>query len=338
MSNQCDVFISYSRRDYVDCNSVIIPNNILSKIKDTLTQNGLTYWFDEEGIYSGQEFTSVITKAIREAKVLLFVSSRNSNASEWTSNEIAIAKRLNKPIIPFCLDDSPYNDSVMMMIASLDYIDGTVEQTALPKLIRALRHHIDTLVHRSEKEILLKSEKDVQQKTVQGESSVEEELFICKKWFRHPSMTNFQELLNYVQSCVYALCFFFTVWTSLFGILAIYNEFQFSQFMLLLSLGMALFASIQLRTGRKFWWAVICLCDILIVLYTSVLARFLFVNWNTFSSLNIPSSMRYRWLYMIGQEMEKGNHFFLHPILLSVALLHVVLIFSSFCKSARRTN
>ena len=123
MSNQCDVFISYSRRDYVDCNSVIIPNNILSKIKDTLTQNGLTYWFDEEGIYSGQEFTSVITKAIREAKVLLFVSSRNSNASEWTSNEIAIAKRLNKPIIPFCLDDSPYNDSVMMMIASLDYID-----------------------------------------------------------------------------------------------------------------------------------------------------------------------------------------------------------------------
>ena len=336
MNNQCDVFISYSRRDYVGSNAVVLPNNILSKIKDALTKNGLTYWFDEEGIYSGQEFTSVITKAIREAKVLLFVSSKNSNASEWTSNEIAIAKRLNKPIIPFCLDDSPYNDSVMMMIAALDYIDGTIEQTALPKLIRALRHHIDVTENRPGKGILQNSPKDTRQTKAQGESPEHERQFI-KKWFWHPSMTHFQELLNYVQVSVYALCLFFTVWTSLFGILAIYHEFQISQFMLLLTLVVALFSSIQLRTGKRFWWAVICLCDVLIVLYTSVLARFLYVNWNSFSSLSIPSSMRYRWLYLIGQEMEQDNHYFIQPILLSVALLHVVLIFCTFCKSARRT-
>ena len=125
-----DVFISYSRKDYVDLNRHVIPGNALSKIKDMLTQNGLTYWFDEEGIYSGQEFTSVITKAIRTSKVFVFVSSKHSNSSAWTSNEIAIAKRLNKPIIPFCLDDSPYNDSVMMLIAALDYIDGRDQNTA----------------------------------------------------------------------------------------------------------------------------------------------------------------------------------------------------------------
>ena len=136
-----DVFISYSRKDYVDLNRHVIPGNALSKIKDMLTQNGLTYWFDEEGIYSGQEFTSVITKAIRTSQVFVFVSSKHSNSSVWTSNEIAIAKRLNKPIIPFCLDDSPYNDSVMMLIAALDYIDGRDQNTAYIKLVRSINYY-----------------------------------------------------------------------------------------------------------------------------------------------------------------------------------------------------
>lgn len=49
-----DVFISYSRKDYVDEHKNVIPNNNdISKIKTALTEAGITYWFDEEGIYSG---------------------------------------------------------------------------------------------------------------------------------------------------------------------------------------------------------------------------------------------------------------------------------------------
>jgi hypothetical protein len=135
------VFISYSRNDYLDGGHVI-PDNMLSKIKDVFKANDISYWFDEEGIYSGDEFASVLTKAIRNSRIFLFVSSRHSNQSKWTSNEISTALEFGKPIIPFRLDNSPYNDSVMMKIVSYDYIECKDEEKAIGKLNRAVKHHL----------------------------------------------------------------------------------------------------------------------------------------------------------------------------------------------------
>lgn len=137
-----DVFISYSRKDYVDANGKPIRNNIISKIKNSLSAAGISYWFDEDGIYSGDEFASIITRAIRNSTVFLFISSTNSNASRWTSNEIAVAMAFKKPIIPFRIDDSLYNDSVMMKIISLDYIDCKDKDRAVEQLIRGVRHWV----------------------------------------------------------------------------------------------------------------------------------------------------------------------------------------------------
>lgn len=137
-----DVFISYSRKDYVDSNGKLIKNNIISTIKTSLSAAGISYWFDEDGIYSGEEFASIITRAIRNSTVFLFVSSVNSNASRWTSNEIATAMAFKKPIIPFRIDDSPYNDSVMMKIISLDYIECKDRLRAMEQLIRAVRYRV----------------------------------------------------------------------------------------------------------------------------------------------------------------------------------------------------
>lgn len=139
-----DVFISYSRKDYVDDNGNIIPNNIISKIKDTLTQNNISYWFDEDGIYSGDEFASILTQAIRNSGLFLYISSMNSNQSRWTSNEISTALVYKKTIIPFRIDDSPYNDSVMMKIVSFDYIEYKGDEKSIKKLILAIKHHLQT--------------------------------------------------------------------------------------------------------------------------------------------------------------------------------------------------
>lgn len=138
-----DVFISYSRKDYIR-EEKVIPSNVLSKIKDAFKANGISYWFDEEGIYSGDEFAGVLTKAIRNSKVFLFISSVNSNQSIWTSNEISTAIEFGKTIIPFRIDSSPYNDSVMMKIVSYDYIEckSGDEDSAINKLLRAVRHHL----------------------------------------------------------------------------------------------------------------------------------------------------------------------------------------------------
>jgi hypothetical protein len=86
-----DVFISYARKDYVDENNKVIPGNIVSKIKHLFDANDITYWFDENGVFSGDAFASVIAQSIRSSKIFLFISSENSNASIWTSNEIATA-------------------------------------------------------------------------------------------------------------------------------------------------------------------------------------------------------------------------------------------------------
>lgn len=137
-----DVFISYSRMDYVDGSGIVLPHNMLSTIKDSFKNNGISYWFDEDGIYSGDEFASVITRAIRTSKVFLFVSSANSNQSKWTSNEISTALEFGKPIIPFRLDKSPYNDSIMMKIISFDYIECKDDEKAINKLLRAVKHHL----------------------------------------------------------------------------------------------------------------------------------------------------------------------------------------------------
>lgn len=149
-----DVFISYSRKDYVDETGTVIPGNMLSKIKDTLKVNGISYWFDEEGIYSGDEFASVLTKAIRNSKIFLFISSYNSNQSKWTSNEISTALEFKKTIIPFRLDESPYNDSVMMKIVSFDYIECKDEEKALNKLIKAVKHHTPSLAKHNKKSVI----------------------------------------------------------------------------------------------------------------------------------------------------------------------------------------
>lgn len=70
-----NVFISYSRRDYVDGHGEVIPGNSISRILEALENNGITYWIDKQGIYSGDEFKGLLTQAIMDADVFVFVSS-----------------------------------------------------------------------------------------------------------------------------------------------------------------------------------------------------------------------------------------------------------------------
>ena len=118
-----DVFISYSRRDYVNGQNNVIPGNDVSKIKEALQKAGITYWFDEEGIYSGDNFADKIVTNIEKAHIFIFLSTSNSNNSRWTCREIACADELKKHIIPVRIDQTPYNKKVMFRIADLDYID-----------------------------------------------------------------------------------------------------------------------------------------------------------------------------------------------------------------------
>ena len=139
-----DVFISYSHKDYVDEQKNVIPGNEISKIKESLTGAGITFWMDEKGIVPGEDFAAKILKHIKACKVFLFLSSVSANQSEWTRKEIACALMLKKHVIPVLLDESPFDDAVMMRIVDLDRIDYYENpQEGISKLISSINTYLE---------------------------------------------------------------------------------------------------------------------------------------------------------------------------------------------------
>ena len=59
------VFISYSRKDV----------EAVGAIRDILEQNGISYWIDKEGIFSGENYKEVIVDAIETSKAVIFLFS-----------------------------------------------------------------------------------------------------------------------------------------------------------------------------------------------------------------------------------------------------------------------
>lgn len=139
-----DVFISYSRKDYVDEHKNVIPGNEVSKIKEALSEAGITFWFDEKGIYHGDEFAGVIADAIDESSLFVFISSENSNDSDWTLGEIATAQEAKKKIIPVRIDSARYHKSLRVRLNALDYIDyKTNPEKGRQELVRSIKAYLE---------------------------------------------------------------------------------------------------------------------------------------------------------------------------------------------------
>lgn len=136
-----DVFISYSRKDYVDERKNVIPGNKISRILDVLNEAGITFWIDEKGIYCGDEFSGIIADAIEKSDALIFISSEASNNATWTIGEIATAQESHKKIIPVRIDSSQYHKSLRVRLNALDYIDFTSNpDKALRKLVSTIKN------------------------------------------------------------------------------------------------------------------------------------------------------------------------------------------------------
>lgn len=139
-----DVFISYSRKDHTPGTGG--EQDVIARILQVLKDNGISYWLDENGIHSGEAFATVLSHNIAECKIFLFVSSINSNASRWTCGEVATASSYRKRIIPFKIDQSPYNPSITIYLAALDTIDYVAEpDKALQRLVKSVKLYLAEL-------------------------------------------------------------------------------------------------------------------------------------------------------------------------------------------------
>lgn len=126
MSHQ--VFISYSRKDVESVNA----------IRDILDRNGISYWIDKEGIFSGENYKEVIVDAIETSKAVIFVSSANSNASINVIRELGYAVKQCRTIIPVLLDDTPFAKSVRLDIADIHQIDFNGGKSSEKELITSI--------------------------------------------------------------------------------------------------------------------------------------------------------------------------------------------------------
>ncbi len=129
-----DVFVSYSRVD----------SEVVRKIVKTLSQNNFSVWIDKDGVESGDAFKSVIVKAIKNARVFLYFSSKNANESPWTVKEVNTAVYLKKFILPVKLDEAVYNDSILFDLGGLSFIDYYAHpETGMEELIKSLKSHVE---------------------------------------------------------------------------------------------------------------------------------------------------------------------------------------------------
>ena len=134
-----DVFISYSHQD----------RDIAEQICQLLDQYGISYWIDREGVRHGDDFKEDIFDAIVSSKILLFISSVNSNKSRNTVKEVGLAEKSNKVILPVRIDDSPYNKSLEYDLCNRHWIQ-LKDAGSMENLGRQLNDNIRFYLNRGE--------------------------------------------------------------------------------------------------------------------------------------------------------------------------------------------
>lgn len=134
-----DVFISYSHQD----------KEIAEQICALLDQYNIAHWIDREGVRHGDDFKVDIVDAINSSKILLFISSINSNQSRNTVKEVGLAEKSNKVILPVRIDESPYNKSLEYDLCNRHWIQ-LKDMESMEDLGRQLNENIRFYLNRKD--------------------------------------------------------------------------------------------------------------------------------------------------------------------------------------------
>lgn len=143
LSKKYDVFISYSRADYLDENNNIIIDSPIDIIIKAFDKNNIKYWIDIDGENTSNQYMSKIAKAISCSEKLIFISSKNSNNKDsyWPIKEILYASEQHKEIVPIKIDDSKFNDNIALSLAGLDIVEYYKNSTlSIEKLLNRIAH------------------------------------------------------------------------------------------------------------------------------------------------------------------------------------------------------
>lgn len=117
-----------------------VDKPFVRQLASDLKGHGIQVWLDEQNIKVGESIPERISQGLAESDYFLFVSSKDSVASEWVKKELnsALVTEVEKRavhVLPIKLDDS----KVPGAIADKKYADfSTSYKTGLAELLRAM--------------------------------------------------------------------------------------------------------------------------------------------------------------------------------------------------------
>ena len=137
-----DVFISYSRKDSAFAEKVCA---VLDEYKQHYK---FEYFFDCEDIKSKHDYLVRISEAISESRVMLFLASKNSTASEFCLKELLFADEEHVQIHQYRLDDTAYPKSIRLLLGNHHYRvakEFSIENMVREVLTDTLKYEIKPL-------------------------------------------------------------------------------------------------------------------------------------------------------------------------------------------------
>ena len=96
------IFISYSTKN----------QKVANALCEYLERQGVSCWIAPRDIPSASNYAGEITRAIKSCERFLLVYSKDAGKSVHVKNEVNLAINNTKAILPYCLDDSPYDDDL----------------------------------------------------------------------------------------------------------------------------------------------------------------------------------------------------------------------------------
>src|SRR5262249_37226727 len=115
-----NVFLSYSSQDHA----------AVDLLAHDLSQQGVSYWRDQERLYAGQRSPKELGVAIGARDCVLLVWSKHSAASYYVEMEWCTGIALKKAILPFRLDDTPLPE-ILRSIQTADLRSPNALQSVL---------------------------------------------------------------------------------------------------------------------------------------------------------------------------------------------------------------
>lgn len=125
------VFVSYEKHDAALAEDIVA----------FLEGQGIPCWIAPRDISSGEDYGGEITRAIRNASIVVLVGSDWTRESIHVRNEVGLAFREGLTIIPYCAGDCELGDSLDFFLATTHRVIPTEEKSddfaAIAELVRS---------------------------------------------------------------------------------------------------------------------------------------------------------------------------------------------------------